>query len=259
MVKRRSWHVLAWCLLLGALVVTGCGGETMDPSGLEGVEWQLVESSATAADLTAAGITAVFDGERAAGFSGVNQYGGPYTAGDDGTLEIGEIAGTLMAGPEPLMQAEQAYLEALKGCDGWAVSGDTLTLTTADDATLRFTKAEELALPGTSWNVTSLNNGKDAVTMVVTGSDLTLEFGVDGTVSGSAGVNQYNGAFTVDGAAIEIGPLATTKMAGEPELMEQEQAFLAALDAAATWTVVRGALELRDADGAALVFAEPVT
>ena len=81
-----------------------------------------------------------------AGFSGVNQYRGPYTAGDDGGLEIGEIASTLMAGPEPLMQAERRYLEALKGCDGWEVSGDTLTLTTGDEATLTFAKAEDVAL-----------------------------------------------------------------------------------------------------------------
>ena len=70
-------------------------------------------------------------------------------------------------------------------------------------------------------------------------------------------MNRYNGPFTVDGAAISIGALATTKMAGEPELMAQEQAFLAALQASATWRVVRGALELRDEDGAAMVFAEP--
>ena len=64
MSKRAFRSTLVCTLLLGVLVVTGCGGETMDPSVLEGVEWQLTDSSATEADLTAAGITAVFDGER---------------------------------------------------------------------------------------------------------------------------------------------------------------------------------------------------
>jgi len=116
----------------------------------------------------------------------------------------------------------------------------------------------EVALPGTSWNVTSYNNGKGGVTTLVEGSQLTLEFGDDGTVSGSAGVNTFNGPCTVDGDAIEIGPLATTKMAGDPELMEQEQAYLKALEASTRWNVASGKLELRDADGAAMVFADGV-
>lgn len=251
----RLLCALMFALLLSASVVTGCGEATMDPTTLEGVEWQLAGSSVTEADLPAAGITATFDGERVSGFSGVNQYGGPYTAGDDGSLEIGELASTMMAGPEPLMAAEHAYTAALGGCDGWEVEGDTLTLKTDGEATLTFEKAAEVALPGTSWKVTSYNNGKDAVTTVVEGSELTLEFGVDDTVSGSGGVNRFNGPSVVEGATIALGPLAMTNMAGEPELMEQEHAFAAALEAATTWQVVRGVLELRDADGAAMVFA----
>jgi heat shock protein HslJ len=257
MSKHQLWFVLTCALLLGVPLVTGCGGETMDPATLEGVEWQLADSSATDVDLTAAGITAAFDGENVSGFAGVNQYGGPYTAGDDGSLEIGEIASTLMAGPEPLMQAEGAYLAALKGCDGWEVGGDTLTLTTGDEDTLIFEKAAEVSLPGTSWNVTAYNNGKDAVRTLVEDSAMTIEFGTDDTVAGDAGVNRYNGPYTLASGELAIGPLATTKMAGEPELMAQEQAFLAALEATVTWRVVRGALELRDENGAAMVVAEP--
>jgi heat shock protein HslJ len=40
--------------------------------------------------------------------------------------------------------------------------------------------------------------------------------------------------------------------------MEQENAFVKALEAATTWKVVQGKLELRDADGSAMVFADPV-
>jgi heat shock protein HslJ len=257
MARTTRWHVLVCTLLLAALAVTGCGETvTQDPTTLEGVEWTLVDSSETSADLTTAGITASFDGATVAGFSGVNQYGGPYTAGDDGSLEIGEIAGTLMAGPEGLMQAEQAYLKLLKGCDRWQVDGDTLTLSTGDEATLTYEKAAAVELPGTSWKVVNYNNGKDAVVSLVAGSELTMEFGSDGYIGGSGGVNRYHGAYEVDGASISIGPLASTKMAGEPELMDQEAAFLKALEASTQWTVVRGRLELRDADGAGMVFAD---
>ena len=112
-------------------------------------------------------------------------------------------------------------------------------------------------MPGTSWNVTGYNNGKGAVTTLVEGSMLTLEFGEDGTASGDAGVNTYNGPYTADGSAITIGPLALTKMAGDPALMEQEQAFIMALESSTQWKVIRGTLELREADGAAAVFADP--
>jgi heat shock protein HslJ len=46
-------------------------------------------------------------------------------------------------------------------------------------------------------------------------------------------------------------------MAGEPDLMEQEAAFVKALESATQWKVVQGKLELRDADGSAMVFADP--
>jgi heat shock protein HslJ len=252
--------VVSGAVVCAALVWAGCGGGTSgtDPKALEGVEWTLVESSMSSVDLGAAGITANFDGEKIYGFSGVNQYGGPYTAKDDGTLEIGELASTMMAGPEPLMKAEQAYLELLKGCDGYQVEGDTLTLLTGEKSeSLVYEKAAEVTLPGTSWNVTSYNNGKGGVTTLVAGSELTLEFGEDGTVAGNGGVNRFNGPYEVDGAGITIGPLALTKMAGEPALMEQESAFVKALESATKWKVVRGTLELRDADGSAMVFADP--
>jgi len=251
--------VVSGAVVCAALVWTGCGGGTSgaDPKALEGVEWTLVESSMSSVDLSAAGITANFDGEKIYGFSGVNQYGGPYTVEDDGTLEIGELASTLMAGPEPLMRAEQVYLELLSGCDGYRVDGDTLTLLTGESETLVYERAEEVALPGTSWNVTSYNNGKGGVATLVADSELTLQFGKDGTISGSGGVNQYNGPYEADSRAVTIGPLALTKMAGEPDLMEQEAAFVKALESATQWKVAQGKLELRDADGSAMVFADP--
>jgi len=55
-------------------------------------------------------------------------------------------------------------------------------------------------------------------------------------VAGAAGVNQYNAKYTTRGTdGIKIGPVATTKKAGPPELMEQEQEFLAALSASKTY------------------------
>ena len=46
--------------------------------------------------------------------------------------------------------------------------------------------------------------------------------------------------------------IISTKMAGPPELMEQEAAYLAALPQTATFTIEGDELWLRDAEGAAL-------
>jgi heat shock protein HslJ len=257
MSRRPIVLILGCALLCFGLLTAGCGEEApaMDPTELEGVEWTLTESSVSSS-LGSFGITAVFDGTKVAGFSGVNQYGGPYTAGDDGSLKIGDLASTMMAGPEPAMKAEQEYMQLLAACASYEVDADTLTLLTAEDQTLLYVKAKETALPGTSWDVTSYNNGKGGVTTPVAGSELTIAFDADGQVSGAGGVNRYSGPYEVDGSAVTIGPLATTKMAGDPELMAQEQAFIKALESSTTWSGVGGKLELRDADGSAMASAK---
>lgn len=245
-------------LVCTVIALAGCGtaAPVADPKALEGVEWTLVGSSMSSIDLGSVGITANFDGKNIFGFSGVNQYSGSYAAKEDGSLQIGELAGTLMAGPEPAMRAEEAYVVLLKASDGYRINADTLTLLTDKAETLIYEKAKPVSLPGTSWNVTGYNNGKGAVTTPMEKSVITLQFGEDGTVSGGASVNRYQGAYEVDGLAIKIGPLALTKMAGEPALMEQEAAFVAALETSTTWAVVRGSLELRNEAGAAMVRAD---
>jgi len=239
------------------LSVTACGGGTQDPAALEANDWQLSETSGSPnkGDLMVAGITLTFDGETAAGFSGVNSYTGPYTAKADGSMSMGPFASTLMAGPEPLMTAETAYLAALGEVKSFSITDDRLTLETPEGTTLSFVPVEPAELSGTSWTVTGYNNGKQAVVSPIVDSELTIEFGADGTIAGNAGVNRYNGSYEYTADTITIGELATTKMAGSDELMEQETAYLAALRASTKWQVVNGVLELRDGEGAMQVNA----
>jgi heat shock protein HslJ len=235
----------------------GCGnsGDTQDPAALEGVEWHLAESSVSSSDLAATGITASFEGGQMSGFSGVNQYSGGFTAKSDGSFSAGPLASTMMAGPEPLMTAEAAYLKLLEDADTFAIEDGTLTLGSTGGATLVFEQAEAVELPGSSWVVTGYNNGKEAVVSPVVDSELTIEFGTDGTVAGSGGVNRFNGPFQSTADTVKIGPLAATKMAGEPELMEQEAQYLAALEAGVSWKIINGVLEMRDLAGATQVHA----
>ena len=51
----------------------------------------------------------------------------------------------------------------------------------------------------------------------------SLQFGADGRLSGSAGVNRIIGGYQLGDGVIDFGQLATTLMAGPPEAMAIER------------------------------------
>ena len=243
------------CVLMG-VALGGCKqASSQDPAALKDVQWTLSASSETGTDLTKLGIIARFDETRMTGFSGINSYNGPHMAATDGSFEAGPFASTMMAGPAKAMAAEAAYMKMLEAAKTYEVADGKLTLKTSDGKTLTFDQEEPAALAVSSWTVTGYNNGKEAVVGPVTGSELTLEFGTDMTVSGTGGVNRFNGPYESGDTSIKIGPLMTTNMAGSEELMTQEQQYLVALQAATEWEVANNVLTLRDAEGAMQVVA----
>ena len=70
-----------------------------------------------------------------------------------------------------------------------------------------------------------------------------------GRVSGSSGCNRISGGYSLDGAALSFGPLAGTRRACAPALMELEQRFLTALAAATGYVIDREMLTLAGPDG----------
>ena len=56
-----------------------------------------------------------------------------------------------------------------------------------------------------------------------------VQFRADGIVGGSSGCNRFTGAYNQEGGELSLGPLASTRMACPPEVMEREQQFLAML------------------------------
>jgi heat shock protein HslJ len=61
---------------------------------------------------------------------------------------------------------------------------------------------------------------------------ISLKFGDNQMVSGSGGCNRFTGRYRLTGTQLQIGPLASTKMACAEEIMEQESKFCQALDTA---------------------------
>ena len=80
------------------------------------------------------------------------------------------------------------------------------------------------ALAGTQWEIDSIDG--EAVLPDV---PLPISFGHDGRVSGSTGVNHLTASYTLNDQYVNFGPLATTRRAGDPALMAQEQRVVGSL------------------------------
>jgi heat shock protein HslJ len=106
-------------------------------------------------------------------------------------------------------------------------------------------------LRDTSWELESLA-GKDALPATT----ITLEFS-DDQVSGTAGCNHYGGGYRAGADSLRVSDIFATEMwcEGPEGVMEQEQAYLAALSGAASYRIDGGRLEMLDGTGAqVLVF-----
>lgn len=71
----------------------------------------------------------------------------------------------------------------------------------------------------------------------------------DNDVAGSGGCNRFVGRYTFDGATIKIGPLASTRMACVPEVMDAEQRWFRMLERASTADATAATLVLKDESG----------
>ena len=152
------------------------------------------------------------------------------------------------------MSLEFAYLDVLGEVETFELTDGGLTLI-GGAVSLTYTEEvpmEALPLEGTAWTLDTIATGTDAVSSVIAGTEVTLTL-ADGAASGSGGCNTFNGGYTVDGASISIGPLASTMKACEEDVMNQETAVFTGLESAASWSIEGDRLSLLDADGAMLL------
>ena len=63
-------------------------------------------------------------------------------------------------------------------------------------------------------------------------------------VAGRVGVNRFTGSFTIEGDVIQVGHVASTRMAGSPQLMALEDRFNSHLDGEHETTLEGGVLTL---------------
>jgi len=254
MVRATAAAIVLASVLMSACTAPARFGLAASAHGnvsLPGTHWALQALGTEAAPRTPA-VTLDFGPDaQVSGNDGCNQYQGSYTAGA-GSIQITRVAGTLMACPDPVDAQARAYLEALQRAAHFEVDGTGLKLHDGNGHLLAAFVPAISSPVGTRWEVIAYNNGKQGVVSVLAGTRVSASFGTDGELAGDAGCNQYFAPYKLDGQAMSIGMIATTrKFCAEPEgLMQQEALYLDALGSTSTFRLDGDRLELRTADGA---------
>ena len=244
---------IAALLALG-LLVAACSEGPGTGGHLEGTDWVL-RSYAAEGSLVTVPETQFADAEfrsnRVSGFSGCNDFDALYRAGGR-TLFISEPASTLVACADEANALEAAYVANLQASRFYSERRGTLTIFDAQGTTvLVFDAAPRNPMLGT-WTVDSFATAPASLTAPIEGTSLTAVFRI-ASVGGSSGCNQYTGTYGTNGNVLRIGRLATTRMACADEIMNQEAAFLAAMEGAALIDRRGPSLLLTDLSGATLV------
>ena len=158
---------------LGMLTLSACESRNSN-MWLTDIPWLLIELGGEP-PLPDTQITAEFDEEgRVSGSSGCNSYNTTYEIDGNQIVFSKEIIGTLMACPDPVMEQERVYLEALGAAATFEIVDEELTLFDPDGNPLARFQAVSQDLAGTSWEVISYNTGTEAVTSVIIGTEIKI-------------------------------------------------------------------------------------
>jgi heat shock protein HslJ len=250
---------LALLLLVMAVPIAGAenatekilntGPETA--TSLEGVSWSLDSylnaEGQTENVLNYTEITALFESGRVSGNGGCNNYAGSFVT-EGNNITFSGMLSTMMFCEDNVSSQESIYLLNLQNAATYNISDSLLRMMDANGTViLTYSVVQPLPLVGTNWSMLNYNNGREAVVGALTGTEVTAIFGADGNLTGTAGCNNYSAGFQVDGNNVTIGPVATTDMlCSEPEgIMDQETAYLRAIENAATYKIDRQQLWLR--------------
>ena len=253
---------LIWALAVLALVVAACSPGDASGGQLDGTDWVL-RSYELDGTLTIVPdnlyADAEFAAQRVRGFAGCNEFDALYRAGGR-TLFVSQAAVTLRACDEETMAFEQAVLGLLDSSRTYTARRDTLTIYGAGrNELLVYDAAPRNPVRG-EWQVTAFNNGQGAVTSVILGTEIDVAFGL-ASLGGFAGCNSFSGTYGTNGNIIRIGALATTRIACDQEVLDQETAFLEALQGVALIETRGPQVNLTDLRGAikvTLVRPEPL-
>jgi len=134
----------------------------------------------------------------------------------------------------------------------------TLIVTLIAIATFILTAcASSSSLYGTTWKLVSYGPAANPLN-ATSGDETALTFGNDGKLSGNIGCNSLFGNFKVSGNSITFGPIASTLMACDDALMQQEIAVTQVLAEKAIFSLENSRLTVTSQNGETLVTFEQI-
>jgi heat shock protein HslJ len=278
----RKSILISALMALGLLIpAAGCGAGAVNadgsqpPSGgmpalnrpsLAGTQWVLDGYGNPCA------LTAVIGGSRItlkwnaavdsiSGNAGCNLYGGKANI-HDGMMTFSEIYQTEMACLTPgVMEQEMKYLTLLGKAQTWNVGGGKLTIASQGGDVLVYSKDETIPMPltnlaNTKWSLNTIAVGEVASSLIA-GTSVTLNFNETATsVGGNGGTNVYGGNCVINGAAIKISNIFSTKMYNDdpPGRMNQESRYFELLAKAFSFNATTAQLTICCEGPAFLIF-----
>ncbi|MGD2048227.1 MAG: META domain-containing protein [Chloroflexota bacterium] len=101
------------------------------------------------------------------------------------------------------------------------------------------------------WLLRSYSTSAGGLQTPLAGTEITARFGADGSLSGSAGCNSYNGTFIAYDQRLRVNTLTSSQaLCSTPEgIMEQEGVFLSLMQQASRMAVSAGQLSIFDSGG----------
>ncbi len=152
------------------------------------------------------------------------------------------------------MEQEAAYFKALESVASFELRGDRLTLRTASGAiAVEYSLSESIGLSDTLLAVEPVLCWRRSGHLTPGWHGRShANFTEDGKLSGSAGCNNYNASYQVDGDSLTIGPVASTKMAcpEPPGVMDKKPPSWRSWRVRAAYQINVDTLILLDANGA---------
>ena len=136
-------------------------------------------------------------------------------------------------------------LATLFGLSGCAPDEAGVAETPSRAATAAESVKPDVSLTNTYWKLVELNGG---AVSPGEGKELHMILRGDDQVGGYAGCNQFTGSVNVAGDGLSFGPIASTRRMCQ-EVMEQEDAFLQALENAHRYSIVGEDLAIENANG----------
>jgi heat shock protein HslJ len=189
------------------------------------------------------------------GTDGCNRFMGSYT--QNGTsLTFGPLASTMMACPDDISNQAKTFSDALGVTQSFSTADGSLSLIHTGNAAIATfapakTEAAAGTLAGTQWVLSTLGGNTP-----LADTQVTLNFGEDGRVSGSDGCNRFTGAYTESGESLTFGPLATTMMACPENITVQATLFGVALQSTQSFTMTENELALMRNNGTLATFSK---